>query len=144
MAFEIEGKLHKIFPMEQKTSSFAVREFVVEVPEGNYPQYVKFQVVQDRTGILDNFREGEKVKVSFDLRGREWQGKYFTTLNCWKIDRADAAGSDFDAPPPPPSRQSSAPAREENFPSDPFPNYADSPRQQQSQQQAHGFDDLPF
>ena len=46
MAFEVEGKLYRIFPTEQKTASFQAREFVLEVPDGNYPQYVKFQVVQ--------------------------------------------------------------------------------------------------
>ena len=55
--------------------------------EGTYPQFVKFQAVQDRTGIVDGLAEGDKIKVYFDLRGREWQGKYFTNLNAWKVDK---------------------------------------------------------
>ncbi|HMX38764.1 MAG TPA: DUF3127 domain-containing protein, partial [Saprospiraceae bacterium] len=38
MAFEVEGKLHRIFQTEQKSGSFQAREFVLEVPDGNYPQ----------------------------------------------------------------------------------------------------------
>jgi hypothetical protein len=86
MNFEIEGTLHKVFDTEAKTESFQAREFVIST-EGNYPQFIKFQLTQDRCGIVDNYKEGEKVKVHFDLRGREWQGRYFTNLNAWRIDR---------------------------------------------------------
>lgn len=124
MAFEVEGKLHRVFPTEQKTASFQAREFVLEIPDGNYPQFVKFQAVQERCSLLDGFQEGERLKVSFDLRGREWQGKFFTSLNAWRIDRAGAETS------------SSA----EKFPADPFPNYSDAP----PPPAATGNDDLPF
>ena len=53
MSFEVEGKLHKKFEVENKTSSFQAREFVIEVPDGNYPQFVKFQLVQDRCALID-------------------------------------------------------------------------------------------
>jgi single-strand DNA-binding protein len=125
MAFEVEGKLHRIFPTEQKSASFSAREFVLEVPDGNYPQLIKFQSVQDRCGQLDNFQEGDMVKVAFDLRGREWNGKYLTNLNAWKVDRA-AGGSANNA----------TPAASADFPADPFPNYNDAP--------PVSTDDLPF
>jgi hypothetical protein len=104
MNFEVEGLLHKIFETEAKTESFQAREFVIST-EGNYPQFVKFQLTQDRCGIVDNYKEGEKVKVHFDLRGREWQGKYFTNLNAWRIDKVamDAAPDFPDANEMPPS-----------------------------------------
>ncbi len=85
MALEVEGKLHKVFDEEQKTDTFKTREFVIET-SGEYPQFVKFQLTQDRCSLIDRFKEGDAVKVSFDLRGREWQGKYFTNLNAWRID----------------------------------------------------------
>lgn len=130
MPYEAEGKLVKIFPTENKTATFSAREFVIEVPDGNYPQFVKFQAVQDRCNILDNFREGEKIKVSFDLRGREWQGKYFTSLNAWRIERAEAGTGATSA---------------DAFPDDPFPSYSDAPQPPASTQgQNANFDDLPF
>lgn len=86
MALETNGKLHKKFPTETKGSNnFQVREFVIET-EGQYPQYVKFQLTQDKCDMLDNYEEGQQIKVAFDLRGREWQGKYFTNLNAWKLE----------------------------------------------------------
>lgn len=122
MAFEVEGKLHRVFPTEQKSSSFSAREFVLEIQDGNYPQLIKFQAVQDRCALLDNFSEGDLVKVAFDLRGREWNGKYLTNLNAWRIDKAGSGGA---------NQSASA-----DFPADPFPNYNDAP--------PVSMDDLPF
>lgn len=95
-SFEITGKLLKKFDTENKTGSFQAREFVLEVDGGNFPQMVKFQLVQDRCALIDPCSEGESIKVHFDLRGREWNGKYFTNLNAWRIEKvtseAPAAG----------------------------------------------------
>jgi len=91
MSLEIEGKLHKVFPIENKSGNFQAREFVVEVESGQYPQFAKFQLVQDRCGLIEDYSEGENIKVHFDLRGREWQGKYFTTLTAWRLDRTNKA-----------------------------------------------------
>lgn len=90
-AFAIEGRLHKVFEMEAKTGTFSSRDFVIEIG-GQYPQVIKFQLVQDRCGLIDPFKEGDPIKVHFDLRGREWNGKYLTNLHAWKLDRlADEA-----------------------------------------------------
>jgi len=92
MSFEIEGVLVKKYETENKTSSFQTREFVITT-EGTYPQFVKFQLTQDKCQIIDTCNEGERIKVLFDLRGREWQGKYFTNLNAWKVEAAKSAES---------------------------------------------------
>lgn len=97
-SFEIEGKLVVKYPTENKSSSFQAREFVIEADSGNYPQFIKFQLVQERCALIEDFNEGDLIKVHFDLRGREWNGKYFTNLNAWRIERpAQQANS---APPP--------------------------------------------
>lgn len=126
MSFEVEGKLHKKFDTESKSEKFQARDFVIET-EGQYPQYVKFQLVQDRCGAIDPMNEGEKIKVYFDLRGREWQGKYFTNLNAWRIEKAEAA-----APTPVSSG--------EGFPTvEPLQNTSSG-----DQMLAEDLDDLPF
>ena len=88
MGYKAEGKLEKIFDTEQKSASFQAREFVIEVADGQYPQMVKFQLVQDKCTLVDDFSEGDSIEVEFDLRGREWNGKYFTNLQAWRISRA--------------------------------------------------------
>lgn len=125
MSFEVEGKLHKKFDTENKTGTFQAREFVLEVEDGNYPQLVKFQLVQDRCSLIDPFQEGERMKVHFDLRGREWNGKYFTNLNAWRVEKA---GAQTAAAPP---------AVGDGF----FPSAGDEP----AHNQGGGYeDDLPF
>lgn len=85
--FEIQGKIHKVFPSENKSGSFQAREFVIEVESGQYPQLIKFQLTQERCDLIDSYSEGEEIQVSFDLRGREWDGKYFINLNAWRLNR---------------------------------------------------------
>lgn len=108
MSFEIEGKLHKKFDKEQKSGTFQTREFVLLDESTQYPQYVKFQLVQDRCEIIDNIEENSMIKVYFDLRGREWQGKYFTNLQAWRVEASgqgakSPAPGDFPSSPPPAS-----------------------------------------
>jgi len=91
MSFQVKGKLHKKFDTENKTETFQAREFVIVVSEGNYPQYIKFQLTQDRCGLIDNFEENQEIEVFFDLRGREWNEKYFTNLNAWKVQPGQEA-----------------------------------------------------
>ncbi len=125
MSFEIEGKLHKKFETESKTATFQAREFVIYIEDGNYPQYIKFQLTQDRCGLIDNFNEGDVIKVTFDLRGREWNEKYFTNLNAWKIEKAvDQSSSpqenipfpDEDQMPADPNFENSAGEMEDDLP----------------------------
>jgi single-strand DNA-binding protein len=132
MAFEVIGKIVKIFDTENKTASFQAREFVIEVPDGNYPQMVKFQLTQDKCGLMDAYKEGEQLKVFFNLRGREWQGKYFTNLDAWRVERV--AGGENGA------SQSSADSGQDPFGDVVFPEADSSP-----QSDGGSFDDdLPF
>ncbi len=91
MSFEVEGKLHKVFDTESKTEKFQAREFVIEMGDGNYPQFIKFQLTQDRCALIDAYEAGQQIRVFFDLRGREWNEKYFTNLNAWRVTEAGTA-----------------------------------------------------
>ena len=103
----IQGKLHVKYDTKQVTESFRKREFVIEFIDGNpmYPQYLLFQLIQDKCDALDGFTEGAQVDVSFNLRGREWKSpqgeiKYFNSLDAWRI--VPATQSEQSATPPPP------------------------------------------
>ena len=91
MAFQITGKIHVINDVQQVSASFKKREFVLEYASNPmYPQYPVFQLVQDKTEMLDSFNVGDTVKVEFNLNGREWtspQGeiKYFNSLDSWRM-----------------------------------------------------------
>jgi hypothetical protein len=59
---------------------------------------------------VDDYSEGDNIEVEFDLRGREWNGKYFTNLQAWRINRAgdgeSGGGESFGG-----GRQQSQPAK---------------------------------
>ncbi len=87
MSYTAQGRLKHIGETEQKTDQFQVRDAVIETLDDKYPQLVKFQFVQDRCNLLDSYELNDLVTIHFDLRGREWDGKYFTNLNGWKIEK---------------------------------------------------------
>ena len=128
MSYEMVGKLHKKFDTESKSSSFQAREFVLESIDSTYTQYIKFQLTQDRCSIIDPINEGDQLKVYFDLRGREWNEKYFTNLNAWKVEANQVA-----AAAPAPTDFSNEP-----FPTEPVNNTG------AEKAKAEDFDDLPF
>lgn len=109
---EVQGIVKKIGEEQQITGSFKKRELVVTTEE-QYPQHLMIEFVQDKTSLLDNFREGDKVNVGINLRGREWtspQGevKYFNSIQGWRIEKramenaAPGASAPQDMPPVPP------------------------------------------
>ncbi len=104
---EIQGTIKLID--ETKTygnNGFRKREMVVTTDE-QYPQHLLVEFVQDKTDLLDKFQVGQKVKVSIDLRGREWtspQGdtKYFNSIQGWRIENLQEA-AEGNMPPVPPA-----------------------------------------
>jgi translation initiation factor IF-3 len=104
---EIQGKVKMID--ETKTygsKGFRKRELVVTTEE-QYPQTIMIEFVQDKTDLLDPFKEGDNVKVSINIRGREWvnpQGetKYFNSIQGWRIEKQDSGAASQDMPPVPP------------------------------------------
>jgi single-strand DNA-binding protein len=94
MAFDALGKLHVTYDTKQVSERFSKREFVVEIADGKFPQYVLFQLTGDRCAQLDDHRVGDMVRVTFNVRGREWQSpqgetKYFNSLDVWKLEPAE-------------------------------------------------------
>jgi hypothetical protein len=88
---EAIGTIKAIFDTQRVSDKFQKREFVLTTEASTpYPQHVLFQVTQDKCNVLDNFSEGREVKIQFNLRGKEYNGKkgtqYFNSLDCWKID----------------------------------------------------------
>ena len=85
-----EGRIIKIDDAEQVTEKFRKRAIVVETDE-NYAQQIQSEFTQDNCDKLDDFSVGDSVRIHFNIRGREWNGRYFTNLNGWRIERLGAA-----------------------------------------------------
>ena len=103
---EITGKIKKIDePKTFGASGFRKRELVITTNE-QYPQPLMVEFVQDKCDLLNNYNIGEPVKVSINLRGREWvnpQGetKYFNSIQGWRIERLQAEAPAAQMPPVP-------------------------------------------
>ena len=85
MAYDLTGKVKIIQEVKTFDSGFTKREIVVIVEEGKYPQEINIEFVQDKVALLDNLQAGQEVTVTFDIRGREYNGRYFNNLQGWKI-----------------------------------------------------------
>ncbi len=140
MSFEISGRIVEIFPTQQVTDKFKKREFILEVKETNntgfeFIEYIKFQAVQDKTGLLDGLNINDQVKVSFNLRGRKWekdgQTSYFTNLDAWKIENEQST-----------SITPNTSGMQESDPQVPDDNNVPFPQDPPADDS--GFDDLPF
>lgn len=85
---ELQGKTVAVLDLVSGTSkagkAFQKRDFVIETA-GQYPKKVCFQLFGNKVNDCPNV--GEEVNVSFDIESREWNGRWFTQLNAWKVER---------------------------------------------------------
>lgn len=102
---EVSGKI-KLIGEEQTfgASGFRKRELVVTTSE-QYPQMLMIEFVQDKCNLLDSYKVGQDVKVSINLRGREWinpegVAKYFNSIQGWRIENLQTATTQATELPP--------------------------------------------
>jgi len=96
---EVLGKIKKID--ETKTfgsNGFRKREMVVTTDE-QYPQMIMVEFIQDKCDLLNSFNVGDDVKISINIRGREWvnpegEAKYFNSIQGWRIEKVQAGGAE--------------------------------------------------
>ena len=101
---EVQGKIKLLG--EIKTygdNGFRKREVVITTQE-QYPQHLLIEFIQDRCELLDSFNVGENVKISINLRGREWENpegeiKYFNSIQGWRIEKEEFVEKDIIPPP---------------------------------------------
>ena len=90
---ELAARIIEIFETQNISATFKKREFVLEFIERQYPEYIKFEFVQDKCELLDKYQIGQDVNIEFNLKGRKWENpqgevKYFNTLQAWRIEGA--------------------------------------------------------
>ncbi|QMU62936.1 MAG: DUF3127 domain-containing protein [Flavobacteriaceae bacterium] len=88
---EVIGKIKLIGETQTfGNNGFRKRELVVTTDE-QYPQMILIEFIQDKVELLNNYTAGQDVKVSINLRGREWinpegEAKYFNSVQGWRIE----------------------------------------------------------
>lgn len=104
MAMELEGKIARKMNVQTGTSArgaWAKQEFIFEYQEGNYPSQVCMNVWgEDKVKELERHQVGDRVKVSFNLSSREYNGRWYTDVRAWRIEpvsQASSGGYDYAA-----------------------------------------------
>lgn len=111
---EINGKVIAVLPIatgEGKNGTWKSQDYVLETG-GQYPKKVCFNLFGDK---IDQFPIAidEEIKVSYDIESREYNGRWFTTIRAWKVDKEAVGGSQAavvnDVPVPPAGEGSDLP-----------------------------------
>ena len=135
MALELEGTIRQKMGVQSGTSArgpWAKQEFVVDFPDGNFTSQACFTAWgQDKVQELDKYQVGDRVKVSFNLKSREFNGRWYNDLQIWRIAPAGET-----QPAAPAYAQPAAPA--------PAGNQAPAPTLDDMPADSGPEDDLPF
>ena len=87
MNHELTGTITHIFDTQTFASGFQKREFVINDNADKYPQSIKFEATKEGCDRLDGYKVGDAVTVKFNIRGNEYNGKFYVNLQCWKIEK---------------------------------------------------------
>ena len=119
MALELEGRIVRKLNVQSGTSArgaWSKQEFIFEYQEGNYPSQVCLNVWgEDKVRELGKYQVGDKVKVSFNLSAREYNGRWYNDIRAWRIEPAASA----------PVNVAPAVVADPGFPAEPFPQQSD-------------------
>jgi hypothetical protein len=113
MTIEIKGTLKLVTDKQVVSDKFIKREIVVSIDnDTNYPQPILIQLGQKILDVVDQFKAGQEIKASCNLRGRAWDNQtkgitqYFNSLEAWKVE-ADGVGQ---------SPTAQTPSQDDGFP----------------------------
>ena len=96
---QVTGEIVEIYDVKIISDNFKKREFILKhAPNPEYPDFLKLEVVQNKTDLLDKYKVGQEVEVDINLKGKKWEkGKesgYFNSLQAWRIQPASSADSE--------------------------------------------------
>ena len=91
-SFVITGVVKSLFDVMTFASGFSKREFLVSIDD-EYPQDVKFTCFKERISSLDRVNVGDRVRITFSIRCREYKERYYTDLEAYRVDLMEADGS---------------------------------------------------
>lgn len=92
-SYEMVGTIKLVKDLMTFASGFTKREFVLETEDGNYPQNISFSCLKDNTSLLDSVKAGDRVKVTFSIRGHEYNQRFFNDLVAFKLAKVAEDGS---------------------------------------------------
>ena len=92
MTYNSEGTIKTILKVLTFDSGFKKQEVVITSQDDRFPQDIKFEFLKDSVDKLKPFKNGDNVKIAFELRGNEYNGKFYTNLVGIAIAKIDTNG----------------------------------------------------
>ena len=94
---KFKGEVVFITPTTSVSDKFKKRDITLK-SQDEYPQYVTFQLTQDKCDLANNLKAGEVVEVQYNLRGRRWEAqdgtiKYFNSIEAWTMSLSSSQDS---------------------------------------------------
>ena len=93
MNYELTGTVNLLQDLQTFSSGFTKREVIVSVQDGQYTQEISIEFLKDKVALLDNLVPGQQVTISFNIQGREYNGRYYNNLQGWRIDSSEPFGT---------------------------------------------------
>lgn len=91
MSFAVTGTVKEVLQTKQGVSAsgkeWATQEFILTTDDSNYPCDICFRIFGNDKITECAVKAGEILQVFFDIRSRDYNGRWFTDINVWKIDR---------------------------------------------------------
>lgn len=113
---EFVGVVYRVLPVQSGTSArgqWQKQEVVFEMPD-EFSRKVCVTFFGDRVSDAASLQVGEKVNVSVNIESREYNGRWYTDVRAWRIQKvqpeqaAPAAAPIPDLPPLPTSEPAMA------------------------------------
>ena len=82
----LPGRVHVIGDLVEHESGFSKRDLVILTVDYR-PSLIRFEFLNKAAASLNGLVEEEKVKVTFRIEGREWNGKVLNNLIGTQVDR---------------------------------------------------------
>lgn len=91
---DFKGEVVFVTPTMSVNDKFKKRDITLK-SQDEYPQYITFQLVQDKCDLANNLKPGDVVELKYNLRGRRWEAqdgtiKYFNTIEAWTMSLSSA------------------------------------------------------
>ena len=92
---DVKGTVETILEIQEFASGFKKQTLVINTG-GKYPQMVAIDFAKEKIELIAGLVKGQEVTIGVNIRGNEYNGKYYVSLAGWKVDAGSLAGDDED------------------------------------------------
>ncbi len=85
---EIQGILKQILPLESgetKSGKAWQKQTIIVETQETYPKLIAVEVSEKAISRLQDYQIGHTITCSINIESREYNGRWFTSIKCWKI-----------------------------------------------------------